>query len=72
MSTLIAFLCALLIAKNCVVVIVTCIEFQLPTHDKESSLVNGMPGVAINSGAAGYVLNQGEIADIIKEIESYC
>ena len=38
-------------------------------QDKESSLVHGMPGVDIQLGAADYVLNPEEIADILKEIE---
>ena len=41
-------------------------------QDKESSLVHGMPGVAIKLGAADYVLNSEEITDILKEIERYC
>ena len=41
-------------------------------QDKESSLVHGMPGVAIQLGAADYVLNPEEIADILKKIERYC
>ena len=36
------------------------------------SEVHGMPGVAIILGAADYVLNPEEIADILKEIEMYC
>lgn len=40
-------------------------------QDKKSSLVHGMPGVAIKSGATDYVLNPEEIADILKEIEKY-
>ena len=40
-------------------------------QDKESSLVHGMAGVAIKLGAADYVLNPEEIADILKEIEKY-
>jgi two-component system, chemotaxis family, protein-glutamate methylesterase/glutaminase len=38
-------------------------------QDKESSLVHGMPGVAIKLDAADYVMNPGEIADILFEIE---
>ena len=41
-------------------------------QDKESSLVHGMPGVAIKLGAADYVLNPEEIADILRDIERYC
>jgi len=38
-------------------------------QDKESSIVHGMPGVAIRQNAADYIMNPGEIADILKNIE---
>ncbi|MFH1052269.1 MAG: chemotaxis-specific protein-glutamate methyltransferase CheB [bacterium] len=38
-------------------------------QDKESSMVHGMPGVAINLDAADYILNPEEIAEILYKIE---
>ena len=40
-------------------------------QDKESSLVHGMPGVAIELEAADYVLNPNEIADLLYKIEKH-
>ena len=38
-------------------------------QDEESSLVFGMPGEAVKLNAADYVLNPGQIADILLELE---
>jgi len=38
-------------------------------QDKESSIVHGMPGVAIKQNAVDYIMNPGEIAEILKNIE---
>ena len=38
-------------------------------QDKESSMIHGMPGVAIKLGGAEYVLNPDEIAHMLHEIE---
>jgi two-component system chemotaxis response regulator CheB len=40
-------------------------------QDKESSIVHGMPGVAIRQNAVNYIMNPREIADILKNIEQY-
>ena len=40
-------------------------------QDKESSIVHGMPGVAIRQHAVDYIMNPGEIADVLKDIEQY-
>jgi two-component system chemotaxis response regulator CheB len=38
-------------------------------QDKESSIVHGMPGIAIRQNAVNYIMNPGEISDILKNIE---
>jgi two-component system chemotaxis response regulator CheB len=38
-------------------------------QDKESSRIHGMPGEAINLGAASYVLNIEQILNVLRDIE---
>lgn len=38
-------------------------------QDKKSSMVHGMPGVAIRLDGAGYILNPDQIIDILKKLE---
>jgi two-component system chemotaxis response regulator CheB len=40
-------------------------------QDKESSIVHGMPGVAIRLNAANYIMNPVEISDVLLNIEQY-
>jgi len=40
-------------------------------QDQKSSLVFGMPGVAINLGGADYIMNPEQIAMLLNEIENY-